>query len=157
MSVSDTTPTDREVRIEKIRRAAIPVFAAKGFRGTSMADIAEAAGVSRPALYQYFENRADVFRAGFDMLLNDGTDAALQAMAAADTIEGALKRASEPGTVLLEVGEGGLDKQSVVLASQVSSVRKDRLGAYIGALASTRVDEIVSALRFLQASYFRGR
>ena len=68
-----------------------------------------------------------------------------------------LKRASEPGTVLLDLGEGDLGKQSVVIASQVSSVRKDRFGEYIGALSRTRVDEVVSALRFLQASYFRGR
>lgn len=66
-----------------------------------------------------------------------------------------LHRASEPGTVLLEPGEGGLGKQSVVLASQVASVEKSKLGERIGALSSKRVDQIVAALRFLQASYFR--
>lgn len=70
--------------------AAVPVFAAKGFRGTSMADIATAAGVSRPALYQYFENRADVFRAGFARLLDAGTDAALTALDEAPDVTTAL-------------------------------------------------------------------
>ena len=32
-----------------------------------------------------------------------------------------LKRANEPGNVLLDVGEGNLSKQSVVIVSQVSS------------------------------------
>ena len=40
--------TDREQRVDQIRRAAIPVFASQGFKRTSMADLAEAAGVSRP-------------------------------------------------------------------------------------------------------------
>ena len=68
-----------------------------------------------------------------------------------------LKRASEPGVVLLDAGEGGLERQSVVIASQVSSIDKGRLGKRIGSLASHRVDQVVTALRFLQASHFRGR
>ena len=66
-----------------------------------------------------------------------------------------LNRASEPGNVLLEAGEGNLRKQSVVISSQISSVDKSRLGARIGALSGSRVDQVIAALRFLQASYFR--
>lgn len=68
-----------------------------------------------------------------------------------------LKRASEPGVVVLEAGEGGLERQSVVIASQVSSIAKDRLGERIGSLAPDRVDQVIAALRFLQLSHFRGR
>lgn len=68
-----------------------------------------------------------------------------------------IKRFSEPGVVLLDTGEGGLERQSVVIASQVSSIRKDRLGEYIGSLSSQRVDQVIAALRFLQSSHFRGR
>lgn len=68
-----------------------------------------------------------------------------------------LKRASEPGVVVLEAGEGGLERQSVVIASQVSSIAKDRLGERIGSLAPHRVDQVIAALRFLQLSHFRGR
>jgi mRNA interferase MazF len=66
-----------------------------------------------------------------------------------------LNRASEPGNVLLEPGEGNLRKQSVVISSQISSIDKSRLGAKIGALRGARVDEVIAALRFLQVSYFR--
>ncbi|NVJ13974.1 type II toxin-antitoxin system PemK/MazF family toxin [Myxococcus sp. AM010] len=66
-----------------------------------------------------------------------------------------LHRASEPGNVLLEVGEGSLPKQSVVVVSQVSSVDKARLGARIGALSDARVEQILAGLRFLQVSFFR--
>ena len=50
-----------------------------------------------------------------------------------------LHRANEPGNVLLEVGEGNLPKQSVVVVSQISSVEKARLGERIGSLSDTRV------------------
>ncbi len=67
------------------------------------------------------------------------------------------RRASEPGCVLLEPGEGGLSKQSIVIASQITSVDRSRLGERIGALSAERVDQVVAALRFLQAAHFRGR
>ncbi len=68
-----------------------------------------------------------------------------------------VNRAREPGNLLLDPGEGGLPRRSVVIVSQVSSVEKARLGARIGALSSERVDQIVAGMRFQQASYFDGR
>jgi mRNA interferase MazF len=65
-----------------------------------------------------------------------------------------LHRASEPGNVLLEVGEGNLPQQSVVVVSQISSVEKSRLGARIGALSDARVEQILAGLRFQQRSFF---
>ncbi|MDI3288570.1 type II toxin-antitoxin system PemK/MazF family toxin [Polyangium sp. 15x6] len=65
-----------------------------------------------------------------------------------------LHRANEPGNVLLDVGEGNLPKQSVVVVSQVSSVEKARLGERIGALSDERVEQILSGLRFQQTSFF---
>lgn len=68
-----------------------------------------------------------------------------------------LKRASEPGNVLLEPGEGGLPLQSVAVVSQVASLEKVHLGAYVGALSQARVDQIVAGMRFQQLSFFAGR
>ena len=65
-----------------------------------------------------------------------------------------LKRATEPGNILLEIGEGNLSKQSVVVVSQVSSVYKARLGERIGALSDERVEQILAGMRFQQASFF---
>ncbi|MDI1451055.1 type II toxin-antitoxin system PemK/MazF family toxin [Polyangium sp. 6x1] len=66
-----------------------------------------------------------------------------------------LNRASEPGNVLLDEGEGDLPKRSVVIVSQISSVEKTRLGARIGALSDARVEQILDGLRFQQRSFFR--
>ena len=65
-----------------------------------------------------------------------------------------LHRANEPGNVLLEVGEGNLPKQSVVVVSQISSVDKARLGERIGSLSDARVEQILAGLRFQQVSFF---
>ncbi len=65
-----------------------------------------------------------------------------------------LARATEPGNVLLDPGEGDLPKQSVVVVSQISSVDKTRLGARLGALSDARVDQVIAGLRFLQRSFF---
>ena len=68
-----------------------------------------------------------------------------------------LKRASEPGNVLLDLGEGGLPRRSVAVVSQVSSVDKTQLGDYLGALSEERVEQILAGLRFQQVSFFGGR
>jgi AcrR family transcriptional regulator len=49
---------------EGILDAALPVFVRHGFRKTSMADIARAAGMSRAALYLSFGSKEELFRAG---------------------------------------------------------------------------------------------
>ncbi len=46
-----------------IQNAAIGVFLDYGFKRTTMDDIAQAAGMSRPALYLVYKNKRDIFRA----------------------------------------------------------------------------------------------
>jgi len=60
-----TTPDKRGT----ILAAAFEVFISYGFRKTSMDDIARAAGMSRPALYQVFRNKTEIFRAASQSLL----------------------------------------------------------------------------------------
>jgi len=63
-SYGPTSPVvgERGVRTRQaILDAAVDVFQAKGLHDTSVDDIAEAAGVSRATLYQYFERRDDLF------------------------------------------------------------------------------------------------
>lgn len=63
-----------------------------------------------------------------------------------------LHEAKQPGNVLLDPGEGGLPKQSVVVVSQIASVEKSRLGERIGELSPPRLEQILAGLRFIQAS-----
>lgn len=68
-----------------------------------------------------------------------------------------LVRATEPGNVLLDPGEGGLEKRSVIVVSQVSCLYKTRLQARIGSLSQRRVEQALAGLRLQQASFFSRR
>src|SRR5690242_18325436 len=57
----------RQLMRRKILEAALPLFAEKGFDGTSNRDIAEAAGIkSTGLLYWYFKSKEDLFNALLD-------------------------------------------------------------------------------------------
>lgn len=57
---------DRETRRAQIVDAAIEVFAAKGYRVASIADIIAEAGVARGTFYLYFQSKEEAFHAVLD-------------------------------------------------------------------------------------------
>ena len=60
-----------------------------------------------------------------------------------------LRRATAPGNVLLEEGEGHLPKRSVVNVSQLYTVDRARLADRVGALSRKRVVEIVDGVKLV--------
>ena len=46
----------------KLLHSALVLFSEKGYEGTSIREIIEGAGVTRPVLYYYFANKEDLFR-----------------------------------------------------------------------------------------------
>lgn len=66
-------------RREQILTVALDVFASSGFHGASMNDIAEAAGVTKPVLYQHFDSKRDLYQA----LLDDVGNRLLEAISKA--------------------------------------------------------------------------
>lgn len=68
-----------------------------------------------------------------------------------------LRKATEPGNVLLDLGEGGLPSRSVVVVSQLSTVEKTLLWDPLGCLVPERVEEILRGLRFQQSAFLQGR
>ena len=62
------TRLPRSARRVQLLGAAREVFVAQGYHATLMDDIAEAAGVSKPVLYQHFPGKLDLYLA----LLDDG-------------------------------------------------------------------------------------
>ena len=53
-------------RREQLVDIAIAVFARNGYHTTSMNDVAEAAGVTKPVLYQHFASKRDLYLALLD-------------------------------------------------------------------------------------------
>ncbi len=60
-----------------------------------------------------------------------------------------LQRAKSPGNVLLESGEGGLPRASVVNVSQILTLDKQFLNEYCGSLSSRRIDQILYGITLL--------
>ncbi|MGD9956780.1 MAG: TetR/AcrR family transcriptional regulator [Candidatus Nanopelagicales bacterium] len=83
--VSDGRASSRGQRLPRRERraqlldAAREVFVAQGYHAAAMDDIAEAAGVSKPVLYQHFPGKLELYLA----LLDQSSDALLAALDAA--------------------------------------------------------------------------
>ena len=60
-----------------------------------------------------------------------------------------LKRADAPGNVLIEKGEGGLKKDSVVNISQIITVDKSDLLEKIGTLSPLRIKQLIEGVKLL--------
>lgn len=59
----------REARRKQIMDAALRVFATKGYHGTSVSDLVDAAGVARGTFYLYFESKSAIFHELVDELI----------------------------------------------------------------------------------------
>lgn len=53
-------------RREQLLAVALTVFAREGFHGTAMSDVADAAGVTKPVLYQHFSSKRELYLALLD-------------------------------------------------------------------------------------------
>jgi AcrR family transcriptional regulator len=61
----------RAQRREQIIAAAVPMFARSGHAGTSLDDVAAAAGISRMIIYRHFESKDDLYRAAIQRASGD--------------------------------------------------------------------------------------
>lgn len=89
----NTQRLSADARREQILDVAIDVFGRAGYYGASMNDIAEAAGVTKPVLYQHFDSKSDLYSA----LLGEVGSRMLEAIAkaTADATDG--KQQTEQG------------------------------------------------------------
>ncbi len=62
---------DKEAKKKEIIFAALSVFASKGVVKTKMIDIAEAAGIGKGTIYEYFRSKEEIFAAGFVLFFED--------------------------------------------------------------------------------------
>ena len=65
-SSSSTPRLTATARREQLLDVALAVFARNGYHDTSMNDIADAAGVTKPVLYQHFDSKRELYQALLD-------------------------------------------------------------------------------------------
>ncbi len=93
-------------RLDQVTIAALAVFGRYGYQRTSMDLIAKAAGISRPALYQHFSGKDEIFRAAGERTADELISAAESAAAADAPTAERLYRAL---AVKLDFAAGSLD------------------------------------------------
>lgn len=70
---------DKKKKEAVIGQAALRTFLKKGYHRTKMADIAQAAGVGKGTLYEYFKNKSEILRFVFGQYFVDFKEGALHA------------------------------------------------------------------------------
>jgi AcrR family transcriptional regulator len=73
-----------EQRRQQLFSVALELFAQRGYRATTMDDIAEAAGVTKPLLYQHFSSKRSLYLELVDSIATDLLTAISKAVAHAD-------------------------------------------------------------------------
>lgn len=93
------TPASKDRR-EQLARAAFDVFASKGYRASTVADVVVAAGLSQGSFYNYFSNKRDILDAAIDVGLEEMTPQLTPTDEPATTLEAFLDEVTKPLTAL---------------------------------------------------------
>jgi AcrR family transcriptional regulator len=112
---------EREIKREAVLRAAAQAFNENGFHATSLDDIAEHLGVTKPTLYYYFKNKDEILfecvRVGLGMLKQAISDIDTPDSTVLDKLIAAMRKYAEIitmdfGMCLVRVGEDPLPPES---------------------------------------------
>lgn len=130
-------------RKRQITHAAMKVFARYGLRRTSMADVAREAGLSRPALYQYFQGKDDLVGICIDEVIEASFAAGEAALA-----ERAAGDAAADRVLAYLIGYRGFYHQLLITGphSREMLVERARLGAGKVAEVSARLVSRINEL-----------
>jgi AcrR family transcriptional regulator len=128
-------------RRQQLLEVALRVFGAQGFHLTSMNDVAEAAGVTKPVLYQHFRSKRDLYREVLtdvgDQLLSAITKATAAAASPHEQVElGFIAyfrfvSANEPAFRVLFGGGTRRDEEFAVQVAKVEAAIAEAIAALI--------------------------
>ncbi len=95
------TTEEQEKRRHEIFHQVVNVFLKNGFQETSMREIAEAAGLGKSTLYDYFKTKDEILLYYFEDQLNDLTEAAQQIVRQKETADRRLRQVTRMHMELL--------------------------------------------------------
>jgi AcrR family transcriptional regulator len=134
-------------RRQQLVETALGLFSARGLHGTSMDDIAEAAGVTKPVLYQHFRSKRALFTELLDQvgqqLLTAITNATAQAGTPREQVELGLTAyfqfvADHHASFVLLFGDG--TRRDAEFASAVNDV-ENTIAEFVAALIDAGLDD----------------
>ena len=83
---------DKEEKKQEILKAAVRIFAQNGVVKTKMADIAEAAGIGKGTIYEYFRSKEDIFAETYGHLFKDTENRIAEVLKSSISPEDKLRR-----------------------------------------------------------------
>lgn len=79
------TPTRADAQRARVLAASVEIFGTRGYRATSMNEIAAGVGLSKPTLYHYFRNKEELLVRIYSEVLDESLRMARETVAAAPT------------------------------------------------------------------------
>lgn len=160
----DHPKVTEDERRRRILDAAEGVFMSYGFQRTTMDDIARAAEISRPALYQHFRNKTDIYRADARRRLEEAAETAGARLAENGPFEARLVTAITDSIMALVQrfcatphGEELLDLKNALAADLHAEWRQRMIAMIAGAIRAEAADKGVDlAARGLNAEGVAG-
>ena len=116
------SPTERR---SKIFSASVGLFAARGYDGVSMDEIATAAGVTKPVLYDHFQSKQALFKAVLAAIRDDLISRGQSIAAAAEGAEQSFRAGVDAFFAFVEQ-EPELDARSFDPSTRRRGARKSR-------------------------------
>lgn len=120
---------DKQARRAGIIEAATTVFAGHGYKGASVDDIAEAAGVSKGTVYGYFHNKEDLFYASFEAFQAQVAEQFMTALTEQPTARGSLAVGLKTITAMLRANIDVFPVTLEVWAAASSGPTRERFAA----------------------------
>jgi AcrR family transcriptional regulator len=133
-----TTPI-RDTRRKEIIAAALDLFSRKGYRGTTMPDIAQAAGISTGLIYYIFPGKEDILLACCEDTANITREVLKRAREIADPLERFDTIVRELYTIT-----DNTSKQLIILYRDISLLQKESRQRILDPMK--RLDDILVAL-----------
>ncbi|MCW2721691.1 TetR/AcrR family transcriptional regulator [Pseudonocardia sp.] len=79
------TPTRADAQRARVLAASVEIFGTRGYRATSMNEIAAGVGLSKPTLYHYFRNKEELLVRIYSEVLDESLRMARETVAASAT------------------------------------------------------------------------
>jgi AcrR family transcriptional regulator len=114
-----------------ILEASFKVFTRYGFSRTTMDDIAREAGISRPALYQHFKNKKDIYRGFAERMTWQMTDG-LKAMLATEGEPESVLNAAFEACVIQPMRQFSITEHGHELLDMKNELAADIMAAMLG-------------------------
>jgi AcrR family transcriptional regulator len=134
---------------DKLVAAARTVFAERGFAGTRMGDLADAAGVAHGTVYTYFDTKEDVLLAVLDAVRAD-----LHAAMTVPNVRNPIARVEAANRAYLDGYRG---HAQLLQVAQAAAAGDARFADVLLELRRTHVRRVATAIRKLQADGLASR